>query len=55
MAEISLQRSGIDALVGECVTAGMPEHVWMDLEPNLGFVAGAGEELADANRECAPT
>jgi hypothetical protein len=24
---------GIDVLVGQCVAAGMPEHVGMDLEP----------------------
>jgi hypothetical protein len=44
MAKIGLERSGIDidTLIGECVTAGMPEHGGMDLEPNLGFVAGAG-------------
>ena len=45
MAEIGLQRSGIDALIGQLIPAGMPEHVWMDLESNLGFVAGAGEQL----------
>jgi hypothetical protein len=49
MAEIGLQRPGIDALVGQCVAAGVPEHVGMDLEPNLGFGVGAGEQLADAN------
>jgi hypothetical protein len=44
MAKIGLQRSGIDidTPIGECVTAGMPEHGGMNLEPNLGFVAGAG-------------
>ena len=42
-------------VIGKLITTGMPQHVWMNLEPNLGFVAGAGEELADANRECAPT
>jgi hypothetical protein len=26
----------------------MPEHLGMDLEPNLGFVAGAGEQLGEA-------
>jgi hypothetical protein len=50
MAEISLQCSGIDALVGQCVAAGVSEHVWMDLEPNLGFVAGAGEQLGEARK-----
>jgi hypothetical protein len=38
MAEIGLQSSGI----GQRVAAGTPEHVWMDLEANLGFVPGAG-------------
>ena len=28
----------------------MPEHVWLDLEPNLGFVAGPGEQLGKARR-----
>jgi hypothetical protein len=50
MAEIGLQRSGIDTLVGQCVAAGMPEHVGMDLEPNLGLGASAGEELGEARR-----
>ena len=45
MAEVGLQRSGIDALVGQRVAAGMQEHMWMDLEPDLGFVAGAREQL----------
>ena len=45
MPEIGLQGSGIDALIGHRVAAGMPEHVWMDLEPDLGFVAGAGSGI----------
>lgn len=55
MAKIGLQRSGIDALVGQRITAGMPEHVGMHLEANLGFGAGAGEQLGEARRgECTP-
>ena len=50
MAEISLQRSGIDALVDQRVAAGVSEHVWMNLEPNLSFVTGAGEQLGEARR-----
>jgi hypothetical protein len=49
MAKIGLQRSGIDTLIGQRVAAGMPEHVWVDLKANLGFVAGAGEQLGEAN------
>jgi hypothetical protein len=44
MAEIGLQCAGIDALIGERVAAGMPEHVRVDLEANLAFVASAGED-----------
>jgi hypothetical protein len=43
MAQIGLQRSGIDALISQRVAAGVPQHVWMDLEAKLGFVAGARE------------
>ena len=50
VAEIGLQRSGIDALIGQRVAAGMPEHMWVDLEADLGFVAGAGEQLGEAGR-----
>jgi hypothetical protein len=50
MAEISLQRSGIDALVGQRVAASMPEHVRMDFEANLGLIAGAGEQRGEARR-----
>jgi hypothetical protein len=50
MAEIGLQCSGIDALVGQSVAAGMPEHVGMDFELNFAFVAGAGEQLGEARR-----
>jgi hypothetical protein len=35
MAEIGLQRLGIDALVGERVAAGIPEHVRWTLKPIL--------------------
>jgi hypothetical protein len=46
-AEIGLQGSGINALIGQCVAAGMPEHVGMDLEADLSFVTGAGEQLGE--------
>jgi hypothetical protein len=54
VAGVGLQRSGIDALIGQRVTAGMPKHVGVDLEPNLGFVAGASERLGAARRVPAP-
>jgi hypothetical protein len=50
MAKVGLQGSGIDAFVGQCAAAGMPEHVRMDLEGNPGLVAGAGEQLGKARR-----
>jgi hypothetical protein len=46
MAEIGLQRSGIDALVGQCVAAGMPEHVWMDPKPILASSPARASSLA---------
>jgi hypothetical protein len=41
MAEIGLQRSGIDAFIGQRVAASMPKHVGVHLEANLGFVTGS--------------
>ena len=48
MAQIGLQRSGSDALICHGIAAGMPEHVRVDLEANLGFVAGPREQLGKA-------
>jgi hypothetical protein len=48
MTQVGLQRSGIDALIGQRVAAGMPEHVGMDLEAYLRFVASAVEQLGEA-------
>jgi hypothetical protein len=42
VAEIGLQGSRIDALIGQRVAAGMPKHD--------RFVAGAGEQLGEARR-----
>jgi hypothetical protein len=33
VAQIGLQRSRIEPLVRQCVAAGMPKHVRVDLEP----------------------
>ena len=48
MAEVGLQRPGIDALISQRVAAGVPEHVGMDLEANLSLTTGAGEQLRKA-------
>jgi hypothetical protein len=50
MAEIGLDGSGIDAVVGQLEAAGVAQHVRVDLEADLGFVAGAGELLGEARR-----
>ena len=50
MAQIGLQRSRIEALVRQCVAAGMPKHVRMDLKADLGFLAGARQQLGKARR-----
>ena len=35
--EIGLQRSGVMAVIGELITAGMPQHVRMRLKGELGL------------------
>jgi hypothetical protein len=42
VTEIGLQRSRIDALIGRRVAAGMPQHVRVYLEADLGFGARRG-------------
>ena len=39
VAEIGLQRAGVVPLVGQCVAAGVHEHVRASLEAELGFDA----------------
>ena len=46
MTQIGLERSRIQALVGQRVTAGMPKHVRMDLKADLSFLAGFGRSLS---------
>jgi len=48
MAEISLQGSGVMPFVGQCVAAGVPEHMWMSLEPQTCFSA------SPPNHACEP-
>jgi hypothetical protein len=48
--EIGLQRPRVVALIGQRITAGVPQHMRVDLEANLGFVAGAGQQLGKAGR-----
>jgi len=43
MAQIGLQSPRIQALVRQCVAAGMPKHVRMYFEADLGFLASTGE------------
>ena len=35
MTEVRLQRPGIVASVGQGITAGVPEHVWVGLKASL--------------------
>jgi hypothetical protein len=51
VAKIGLQGSGIDALIGERVAAGMPEHVGMDLEANIGLVTGRSPRAMRSGRD----
>ena len=49
MAEVVLQSAGIVAVVGELVTAGVAQHVWMDREWHLGGLAEALDEMMEAH------
>ena len=46
MAEVGLQRSGIDPLIRQRVAAGMPEDMWMDLNPILASSPPRASSLA---------
>jgi hypothetical protein len=50
MAQIGLQGPRIQALFRQGVAAGVPQHMRVDLEADLGLVAGAGEQLGKARR-----
>jgi hypothetical protein len=45
VAEIGLQRAGIDAVVSELVAAGVPQHVGMDDDVEAGGLAQAGDHF----------
>ena len=38
VSEVRLQRPRIMPFVGERITAGVPEHMWVRFEPQLGLV-----------------
>ena len=50
MAEIRLQGARVGALVGKLKTAGVPEHVWVGLEAQLGRDAQPRHHLAPPRR-----
>jgi hypothetical protein len=41
VSEIGLQRTGVDAIIRQLVSGGVPEHVRMDTELEAGCLAGA--------------
>src|SRR6478672_6489666 len=49
VAEVVLQRPGIDALVGELESSCMPQHVRMDAEGHPGCLSQPGEHPAKRN------
>jgi hypothetical protein len=56
MAQIGLERSRIQALIGQGVAAGVPKHVGMYLEAHSGFFGGPCQKLGKARgREGATT
>lgn len=48
VAQIMLQRSGVHAVVGELVAAGMAQHVWMDREWDAGLDTGTRYDAPNA-------
>jgi len=48
VTEISLERPRVMALVGQSIAAGVPEHVRMGLERELGGNAGALDHAGKA-------
>jgi len=55
VAEVRLQRPGIDPVIGEFKAGGVAQHVRMDREAELGGFAGAlshAEEACGAERRC---
>ena len=50
VAEVSLERPGIDAPVRQLVSAGVPQHMGMDGEAEAGRDAEPRDHLAKARR-----
>src|SRR5215467_10096688 len=48
--EISLQRTGIDAVIGEFEAAGVPQHVRVHWETETSREAESSDHLAEARR-----
>jgi hypothetical protein len=46
VAEVHLWGEGVVAVVGEFVTAHMPQHVWMQTEPETGRIPARSTSLA---------
>jgi hypothetical protein len=55
MTEVVLERASIVAIVGELVSAGVPEHVRVDAEWHFGGLAEALDEPVKAYRAHRPT
>jgi hypothetical protein len=50
VAEVSLQRPGVVPFVCERVAAGVPQHVGMRLEPELGLGPGSLDHAGKPRR-----
>jgi hypothetical protein len=49
VSEIGLQSPGIDALVGQCIAAGVAQHVSMNREGQFGFNASPLDQFSQAS------
>ena len=55
MTEVVLERASVVAVVGELVSAGVPEHVRVDANWHLGGLTEALNEPMEANWADRPT
>ena len=54
MAHVVLEGSGIMPIVGELVTSGVPEHVRVDREWELGSSSGPSDHLQELHGGLSP-
>ena len=49
-SHIVLDGTGVMAIVGQLITTGMAQHVWVHAKPDTSDVASPGDDLAHSSR-----